>query len=291
LIVAIALQLSAERDELAALGRVSAQVLVATLGLQLGAQLLWNGAMLLPLRSYAPQLGYWELFVVRTGGFVAGYVVPVANLGVRMAYLKRRGLGYGEFAWATALSNVLALFSGGVVAMAGLAALRLATGMVPAAIVGLTVLVLAIGVAGVVALRYVPIAAASPRLIRWPWITQLGALKIEPGIEARALVPLLFRHACNFITFGLLLQSLAPSRGAFLAGGLIYAVTSPVRILTITPGNLGINEWVVAGVGRALSVDLTIGLLVALVFRVVSIAAQALGVLIGGAWLAARTRR
>ena len=52
--------------------------------------------------------------------------------------------------------------------------------------------------------------------------------------------------------------------GDFLTGGLVYALTSPVRMVNITPGNLGVNEWVVAIVGKALAFDLTTGLIVAL---------------------------
>jgi hypothetical protein len=94
------------------------------------------------------------------------------------------------------------------------------------------------------------------------------------------------RHCCNFLTFGLLYQSVSRAPSEFLTGGLVYAITSPIRIVAITPGNLGVNEWVVAMVGKVLSFDLTTGLIVALVFRGMSVASQGLGVLLGGAWLA-----
>jgi hypothetical protein len=51
------------------------------------------------------------LFMVRTGGFVAGYVVPVAgNLAVRMAHSSAAVSRISEFTWATIVSNVQALF-------------------------------------------------------------------------------------------------------------------------------------------------------------------------------------
>ena len=47
------------------------------------------------------------------------------------------------------------------------------------------------------------------------------------------------RHVFNFLSFGLLYQSLFRASGGFLTGGLVYAITSPIRMVTITPGNLG----------------------------------------------------
>jgi hypothetical protein len=61
-------------------------------------------------------------------------------------------------------------------------------------------------------------------------------------------------------------------------------------MVSITPGNLGITEWVVALVGRALAFDLAIGLIVALGFRGVSLVGQGLGVLFGSAWFALSNR-
>ena len=59
-------------------------------------------------------------------------------------------------------------------------------------------------------------------------------------------------------------------------------------MVTITPGNLGVNEWVVALIGKLLSFDVATGLLVALVFRGMSLAAQVLGGSSGGVGRAPR---
>ena len=86
----------------------------------------------------------------------------------------------------------------------------------------------------------------------------------------------------------MLLQSLSRVPADFLTGGLVYALTTPIRIINFTPGNLGVTEWVVALVGKMLTVDVATGLLVALAFRGVALVAQALGVLFGSAWLVLR---
>ena len=93
------------------------------------------------------------------------------------------------------------------------------------------------------------------------------------------------RHCFSFLTFGLLYQALSQAPGGFLTGGLVYAITSPVRMVVITPGNLGVNEWVVAIMGKALAFDVTTGLIVALVYRGLTLGAQGLGVLLAWAWL------
>ena len=96
----------------------------------------------------------------------------------------------------------------------------------------------------------------------------------------------LVRHTLNFATFGLLCQSLSGRPGDFLDGGLMYALTTPLRMVNITPQNLGIIEWFVALVGQALAFDLTIGLIVALAFRGIGLVAQLMGALFGSLWVA-----
>jgi hypothetical protein len=61
-------------------------------------------------------------------------------------------------------------------------------------------------------------------------------------------------------------------------------------MVQITPGNLGVDEWAAAMVGKMLAFDVTTGLIVALVFRGLTLLAQGLGVLLGWAWLALRSK-
>jgi len=69
------------------------------------------------------------------------------------------------------------------------------------------------------------------------------------------------------VTFGGSYHALSQVPRGFLTGGLVYAVASPLRIVQITPGNLGVDEWVAAMVGKALAFDVTTGLIVAAVFQ------------------------
>jgi hypothetical protein len=288
LLATIAAYLLTKREELSYLQRLSTTVLLFTLLCQFLSQLLWNEAMLLPLRTYM-KLGFWELFMVRSGGLLVGFVVPVAgNIGVRMAYLRSRGLAYSDFTWATVISNVLALFAAAVLAVIAVGMLWMIKGTVPAPVAGLTAAVLALGVTGLTALRFLPRLAGHPRFQRWRWLSGMSRHSAGPRTLVWIFVLSLARHAFSFVSFGLLYQSLSRAASGFLTGGLVYAITSPIRIVSITPGNLGITEWVVAAVGKVLSFDLTTGLIVALVFRGMSLAAQVLGVLLAGVWVALR---
>lgn len=287
LLATVAAYLLTRREELAHFQRLSTTLLLVILFFQFLSQLLWNGAMLLPLQTFMKTLGYWELFMVRTGGFLVGYIVPVAgNLAVRMSYLKRRGLTYSDFTWATLSSNVLALFAAAALAVLAVGALWMLAGTPPVPVLGLTMALLALGVTALTVFQLLPRLAGHPQLQRWPWLSGMSGFKVNRRMMSWVLALSFSRHCFNFLTFGLLYQSLSRAPDEFLTGGLVYAITSPIRMVTITPGNLGVNEWVVALVGKTLSFDLTTGLIVALIFRGMTVAAQALGVLLGGARLA-----
>jgi hypothetical protein len=115
------------------------------------------------------------------------------------------------------------------------------------------------------------------------WLPAAADAAASRPIVIRTLVVSVVRHAASFVAFGWLYSALSGLSGSFLAGGLVYAFTTPVRMINLTPGNLGVNEWATAVAGRALAFDLTTGLLVGGVFRAVSLAAQGAGVLVGWA--------
>ena len=290
LVAAMVAHVWRSHEELAALQRVSAPVLILTLLVQFLSQLSFNSALLLPLRTYVKTLGYWEFFVVRTGGFLAGYVVPVAGgLAVRLSYLRRRGLAYADFTWATLLSNVLALAAAGVLAVLATGMLWMVAGAPPTLLLGLSAGVLALGATALAVFQALPRLAGHPRLQRWRWLSVLSGFHASRRTTTWVFAHSLVRHTLNFVTFGWLYQALSPVPGGFLTGGLVYAVASPLRMIQITPGNLGVDEWVAAIVGKMLAFDVTTGLIVALVFRGLTLLSQGLGVLVAWAWLALRS--
>jgi hypothetical protein len=291
LLVAMAVHVGRAQEELANVRRLSVPVLLLTGAIQFLSQLFLNASLLLPLQASVPRLGFWELYLVRTGGFFLGSLVPVAGgLAVRLAYLRSRGLTYLDFVRATLVSNVLALVAAGVLAAAATGVLWTAAGRPPGVVLGASAAVLALGVAALAVFESLPILTRHPALRRWPWLSGMRGTRADPGTAVRVFAHSFARHALNFATFGVLCRSLSGLPGDFLSGGLVYALTSPVRMVNITPGNLGVTEWFVALVGRALAFDLTTGLIVALAFRGVALVAQGLGALFGAAWLGARGR-
>jgi hypothetical protein len=292
LLTAIAIHLSRTHDELASVRRLSFAVLAGGCALQLISQLFLNGSLLVPLRQCVTPLGFWELYLVRTGGFFVSSVVPVAGgLAVRLAYLRGRGLTYLDFTWATLFSNVLALASAAVLAVAAAGLLWLRAGPLPPALLGVTAAILVVGVATVLAFEYLPRLTRYGPLRRWHWLAGMSGVRSHPALALHVFNWSMARHALNFVTFGLLYQSLSRNPSDFLAGGLVYALTSPVRMFNITPANLGVTEWFVALVGRMVAFDLATGLIVSLAFRGVALVAQMVGAAFGSAWLALRKPR
>jgi hypothetical protein len=289
LLAAMAVYVSRAHDQLADVRRLSAQVLAVTCLIQFVSQLFLNGSLLLPLQTCVRSLGFWELYLVRTGGVLVGAFVPVAGgLAVRLAYLKTRGLSYLDFTWATLLSNVLALGAAAVVALCATGVLWMMAGRPPAAVLGVTAGVLAGSAAAVVAFELLPRLTRHPRLRKWRWLSAMSSSRTSGRLAIGVFALSLVRHGLNFVTFGLLTQSLSLVPADFLTGGLVYALTSPARMVNLTPGNLGVTEWVVALVGKVLAFDMATGLVVALAFRGVGLVGQGLGLLFGSAWLALR---
>jgi hypothetical protein len=282
LLAAIAIHLAQQFEDVRQLSRLSRGVLTGSLLLLFVSHLAQNESMLLPLRVYLPRLGFWELFLVRTGGLVLGSAVPVAGgVAVRLAYLARQGLTYTDFAYATLVSNVLALAAAACLALPATAVFWAVAGAPPPAALGLSLAVLALSATALAVLQALPRLARQGRLSRW-LPTAAGASASRPLLWQTFLVSVL-RHAASFIAFGWLYSAMSGMPGSFVAGGLVYALTSPIRMVTLTPGNLGVNEWAAAVVGRALAFDVTTGLLVSGVFRAASLAAQGGGVLVGWA--------
>ena len=152
LLAAIAIHLARTHEELEIVQRLSIRMLIAASLIQFVSQLCLNASLLLPLQACVTRLGFWELYLVRAGGFLAGSLVPVAGgLGVRLAYLRTRGLTYLDFTWATLLSNVLALGAAAVLAGLATGVLWIVAGRPPAGILAVSAGVLAMSVAATAA--------------------------------------------------------------------------------------------------------------------------------------------
>jgi hypothetical protein len=290
LIAAIAVHVLRNPDEIAQFRRLSVPILVAAVLSQTLVQIFMNGALLVPLQRHIRDLGFWEFLLVRSGGLVASSVVPVAGgIAVRLAYLRRRGLTYADFAWATLVANVLTLVGAAILAVVATGMMWSAVGRPPALVFGLAAAITVASASAVILTRALPQLAARGILGRWSWLETLAGYSIDRPTALAVVGYSILRHGFNFLTFGLLYGAVTRSPASMVTGGLVYALTSPVRMVNITPGNVGVNEWVVAIVGSALSFDVTIGLIVAIVFRGATVIAQGLSGLI--AWACVELNR
>ncbi|MEQ1730124.1 MAG: lysylphosphatidylglycerol synthase domain-containing protein [Vicinamibacterales bacterium] len=286
LLVAIGGHAYRNPEEVAQFRRLSPLVLFGAVVSQTLVQIFMNWALLIPLRRHLRNLGFWEFLLVRSGGLVASSVVPVAGgMAVRLAYLRRRGLTYSDFLWATIVANVFALVAAAILAVAASAVMWWLIGQPPLLVFGLAAAI-ALGAAAAVLLTgAIPRLAAHGRLGQRAWVAALSEHSLDRSTALGVVGASLLRHIMNFVTFGLLYGAITRSPQSMLTGGLVYALTSPVRMVNITPGNVGVNEWVVAVVGGALAFDVTVGLIVAIVFRGVSVVAQAFAGVVAWAWV------
>ena len=291
LVAAMGVHLARADGEWASIRRLSGGVVGFACLLQFAAQVLLNGSMLLPLRKCVAGLGFWELYLVRTGGSFVGSLVPVAGgLAVRLAYLKRRGLTYAEFTWATLLTNVLALVSAALLGMAATGVLWATVSRPPLAVIAVSAGLLAVSVAVMGAFECLPRASQHPRFARWRALSGMRGLGASRRLTFEVFALSLGRHLLNFLTFGVLYASLSQGPADLVAGGLVYALSSPVRMVNITPANLGVTEWFVALVGRLVAFDTATGLIVSLTFRGIGLVTQGAGAAFGSVWIAARGR-
>ncbi len=286
LLVAIGWHAYRNPDEIAQFRRLSPLVLFGAVVSQTLVQIFMNWALLIPLQRHLRNLGFWEFLLVRSGGLVASSVVPVAGgMAVRLAYLRRRGLTYSDFLWATIVANVFALVAAAILAVAASGVMWWLIGQPPLLVFGLAAAI-ALGAAAAVLLTgAIPRLAARGRLGQRAWVEALSEHSLDRSTALGVVGASLLRHFMNFVTFGLLYGAITRSPQSMLTGGLVYALTSPVRMVNITPGNVGVNEWVVAVVGGALAFDVTVGLIVAIVFRGVSVVAQAFAGVVAWAWV------
>jgi len=69
---AIVAYVARSHEDVARFRRLSAPVLLGTLLLQFLSQLFYNGVLLVPLRTYVKELGYWRVLHGSNGGIPPG---------------------------------------------------------------------------------------------------------------------------------------------------------------------------------------------------------------------------
>ncbi|MGB8275314.1 MAG: hypothetical protein WCF16_08625 [Alphaproteobacteria bacterium] len=222
-------------------------------------------------RFYAPGLKTLEYLAVASGGSIANVVsVPGMAYGAKTLYLKsRHGIGHQTFLAITTITALFSITLGGLMALLGLAWL----GGRGASINGLFWV---FGSGLTLGPMLLPLFVASRPMAglsaRFAVFVESWALLVRQRRLMVSVVALLaLRSAASFLGFGVLFAALAGTINSFLVGGVLDSLSMLLRVVTITPGNLGVYEWSVAGLGRGAGVSLAIGLACAALYRAAGI--------------------
>jgi len=267
LIGATAVYLWQYQHELQTLANLSLVLIAGVFMARLAAYVLMVASHWWITRQRAPAVAFSEYLLVSANGSALGtFGLPGTSYAIKTLYLKHsHGLGYADFFAVNLIAGLVTLTSSGLIALGGLTLLEL-TGGTSSGWIWLCAANLLVGPAlllgfslrwlnYVQAKRFAQVKGTLTELLR-DW-SRLG-----PAFGGLAL-----RGLISFLGFGFLFQSL--SGNGLAAGGTVDALSFALRLVRVTPGNLGLYEWVVATFAKGLGATLAVGLLCALLYRVI----------------------
>ena len=281
LLIAVAWYLYKHQDDLSIVSTLSLQViLLAVTARAIGfvTAVQANFAMTV---LFAPRLGRLEFLVVWSSGLLLGHWAPPGSTyAAKSIYLKRRhDLGHQQFLAINVVVGVLALATSGALALLALCIIGAVDSELPALSWAAA---LAMLVPAILFLRYPhALVALLDRVKRLRGLTSTcRQLHSATGAVQHASVLLLGRALASFIGFGVLFVALMGSSEWFLRGGIVDALSAILRLVRVAPGNLGIYEWLVAGLGHDMGATLGTGLVAAACYRLAGMVGASLVVLI-----------
>ena len=280
LTTAAVLYLSSNPQIFAQLTRIRPAFLILLLLCQVIAALILNWASYLPLRKYAPKLRYWELFALRSGAFLAGHLLPVAgSTAVKASYLRSiHDVSLPNYFATILYTNLLRCLSAGILSIIALLAVYVATDRHSIFLCGIA----GFSLIGSLLFLRLPVKFQSwPSAVVWlgpllkaqrSFVLLTGSSRLFAAVSILGAIHLLL----TALVFGSFYASLAGSLGEGLFAAIAHTASAPSRIMTITPGGLGVYDWLVALSGASIQLDLGKGLLAALLLRAAGLVAQAL---------------
>lgn len=216
------------------------------------------------LRPYAPNLNSLEFVAASSAGSILS--LPGAVQATKSAYLKgRHGVGLQRSLAVSGVIVVVALSSASLTALLGLAWLETqGKGNLHLLWLLSACTLLGAGLVLVFAGR-LPKAGRLQRFAGFPetWAQVVGDRRRMLSVAAMLCV----RSLASFLAFGLLFATLASVPNGLVVGGVVDALTFALRLVMITPGNLGVYEWVVAILSSSVGSTLATGLACAAIYR------------------------
>jgi len=279
LLLGLAWYLWQRPEEVLRLTEISVPVLAAVFVARLASYAMLVISTWRFIKIFAPALNLWEYFLVSSSGFALGmFSLPGSSYVVKTVYLKQRhGFSHVDFLAVNILVGLFTLLTAGVIACGSLTLIRHGGDTVH---IGLWALAigLAIGASsGLVLIDKSFYRAGVERTIRLAQ-TYRKIVCDHEGIRL-VFISLTLRTALSFLGFGLLFYALGG--GTILAGGVMDSLSTLLRLVRFTPGNLGIYEWSVASLGHWLDASMSIGLIAAGLYRLIGLLAVAATTIFG----------
>jgi len=228
---------------------------------------------LMPLRELGVRVGFWENLLLTLAAGFGNYLPLRAGTVLRLHYIKSvHGVGYLRYGGILGTRTLLLLWAAGGLGLIGVVAMAVAQHPVRLEIVVLFASILLVGVAPFVLPldRVLPTRGLSGRVA-----TQL--------VEAIALIRKNHRMTAWYLglvvlQFGLLAARLSVAfevirhRPAWWAYFFLSPVATILSFINITPGNLGLREWLIGVVSAGVGADYAAGIFAAAVDRAVLMA-------------------
>ena len=281
LLAAMAFYLYGHWNDLSLVSVLSLQVALFIIAARAVAFLVAVQANTELVRMFAPTIGRIEFLVLSSSSLLLGQLAPPGSTyAAKTVYLrKRHGLRHQEFFAISLVLGFLALAASGITALLALTIMWLRDLHIP--------VMFSIGAVGMLA----PIALflglpavfsnTVGRIKRLEVLVNTGTqLRASNRRILRASFFLLIRSLVSFSGFGILFMTLTDEHG-FLLGGVVDALSTILRLVRISPGNLGIYEWMVAGLGHGVGATLSTGLVAAALYRMAGVVGATVVTLLG----------
>lgn len=259
-IAGLLLYLWEHRNDIEAGFAVSAGQIAQLVVLILLTWVLSSLPMLIVTRLMGKRVGFWENLAVTLAGALANYLPLRIGTMIRMHFFKKaHGLDYSAFIGIMGVRTLLMLALTGLLGCIGLMGLSASGEALPVPVL------VSFAVMGIfpLVLMSVPLQRFGDRDTRLGRISRQlsaghtmlranpAALGILMAIMAAQFLVLAIRFHIAFEVFGL-----AISPWALL---LLGPVTTLVTFISITPGNLGVREWIIGGLADIAGQEFQLG--------------------------------
>jgi uncharacterized membrane protein YbhN (UPF0104 family) len=228
---------------------------------------------LLPLRELGARVGFWENLLLTIATTFGNYLPMRAGSLMRMQYIKSvHGLGYLRYAGVLGARSLMLLWVTGAVGLSAAIAMTLVRGPVAVEVFLLFT--------GIVAAGVLPFLLPIERML--PATDVVRRLGVEL-MQAISLVRRNRRMTLAYVGLVVLQLGILTARLAVAFDVVqqrpsvwMYCFLSPIAtilsFINITPGNLGLREWLVGLLSAGVGIDYATGIFAASVDRVVLVA-------------------